>query len=134
MAVTVGVAAADAPPLNQGTVAKRTADLDRWLFEVRTANDADVASGAVQQATTAIARAREPGAKLDTVQRAQSIAEASLVLAERQMARQQAAAALLAAEERVANTRERANAQRRVLEALMRERATLALAEEEAKP
>jgi hypothetical protein len=58
--------------------------------------------------------------------RAQQIARAAMVLAERQLARRNAQAELFATQRRLTATRERANAQRRALEALMRERASLA--------
>jgi hypothetical protein len=49
-----------------------------------------------------------------------------MVLAERQLERRKAQAGLFATQRRLTATRERANAQRRVLEALMRDRASLA--------
>jgi len=58
--------------------------------------------------------------------RAQHIARAAMVLAERQLERRKAQAGLFATQRRLTATRERANAQRRVLEALMRDRASLA--------
>jgi hypothetical protein len=60
------------------------------------------------------------------VSRAQQIARAAMVLAERQLARRTAQAELFATQRRLTATRERANAQRRALEALMRERASIA--------
>lgn len=111
----------------------RTAQLERWLSEVSRSDDGKVASGAIRQARSAIDAASKEGAGAAEIGRAQSIAEAALVLAERRVALRGAVNALAAAEERVANIKERADAQRRVLEALMRERATLALAAEDAQ-
>jgi hypothetical protein len=64
--------------------------------------------------------------------RAHDIARASMVLAERQLERRAVQAELFEAQRRLTATRERAGAQRRVLEALLRERAELA--REGAKP
>ena len=49
-----------------------------------------------------------------------------MVLAERQLERRKAQAELFATQRRLTATRERANAQRRALEALMMDRASLA--------
>ena len=62
----------------------------------------------------------------NAVLRAQQIARAAMVLAERQLERRKAQAGLFATQRRLTATRERANAQRRALEALMRDRASLA--------
>ncbi len=53
-----------------------------------------------------------------------------MVLAERQLERRRIQAELIATQRRLTSIRERANAQRRVLEALMKERAALARSEE----
>jgi len=62
----------------------------------------------------------------NAVSRAQQIARAAMVLAERQLERRRVQAELFATQRRLTATRERANAQRRALEALMRDRASLA--------
>jgi hypothetical protein len=59
---------------------------------------------------------------------AQNIAEAALVLAERQLARREAQEAFFAAYRRVQDIEARAQAQRRALEALLKERARSARA------
>jgi hypothetical protein len=60
------------------------------------------------------------------VSRAQQIARAAMVLAERQLERRNAQEQLFATQRRLTATHDRARAQRRALEALMRDRASLA--------
>jgi hypothetical protein len=88
--------------------------------------DAKFAKGAIEQARRALHRAEQPGADPDAVARARKIAEAAMVLADRQLARRWSQAELFATQGRLNGVRERANAQRRALEALMRERAAIA--------
>ena len=84
------------------------------------------AKGALEQARRALGTASNPTTDRDAARRASKIAEASLVLADRQLARRKSQAELFATQRRLNSTRERANAQRRALEALMMERAGLA--------
>ena len=89
-------------------------------------DDAKHASYAIEQARGAMeaaSDAQEPSA----ARRAHQIARAAMVLAERQLERRKVREELLATQQRLTATRERAIAQRRVLDALMRERASLAL-------
>lgn len=88
--------------------------------------DAKFAKGAIEQARRALHRAEQPGADPDAVARALKIADAAMVLADRQLARRWSQAELFATQGRLNGVRERANAQRRALEALMRERAAVA--------
>ena len=67
-----------------------------------------------------------PDEDRNSVSRSQQIAQAAMVLAERQLERRKAQAELFATQRRLTATRERANAQRRALEALMMDRASLA--------
>jgi hypothetical protein len=63
--------------------------------------------------------------------RIRGIARAAMELAERQLHRREIQAELIATQRRLTATRERAAAQRRVLEALMKERASLSRAGEQ---
>ncbi|MEM7139279.1 MAG: hypothetical protein AAF500_22095 [Myxococcota bacterium] len=126
----VGFAVATGADAEAESFAARSARLQHWLGEIRASDEADVVAGATGQAARALDVAVDTSVDQSGRVRAQAIAEAALVLADRQVARQEAAKALIATERRVAATKDRAAAQRRVLEALMRERATLALASE----
>ncbi|MFW2388991.1 MAG: hypothetical protein ACN4G0_11680 [Polyangiales bacterium] len=88
--------------------------------------DAKFAKGSIEQARRALERASAPGADPQAVARAQKIAESAMVLADRQLARRRSQAELFATQGRLNSIRERAQAQRRALEALLRERARVA--------
>ncbi|MDH3655870.1 MAG: hypothetical protein OEN21_16525 [Myxococcales bacterium] len=104
----------------------RTAELEQRLGRLEARDDAKYAKGALEQARRAMLRASSSHEGPNAASRARRIAGAALVLADRQLARRKAQAELFAAQRRLSSIRERANAQRRVLEALMRDRASLA--------
>lgn len=78
-------------------------------------------AGALEQARTALESARETEGV--TAAAAASVAEAALALADRQLERRLSRMRLAEAERRLAQIEQRARAQRRALEALLRERA-----------
>jgi len=86
--------------------------------------------GAIEQARQALEVAEGTGGDPAAKERAAETAEAAMVLAERQLHRREIQGELIATQRRVTAIRERAAAQRRVLEALMKERASLARAGE----
>jgi len=102
------------------------AALARRLNQLQARDDAKYAKGALEQARLALLRASTSPEDVNAASRARRIADAALVLAGRQLARRKAQAELFATQRRLTAIRERANAQRRVLEALMRDRASLA--------
>jgi len=102
------------------------AALERRLNQLQARDDAKYAKGALEQARLALLRASTSPGDANAASRARRIADAALVLAGRQLARRKAQAELFATQRRLTAIRERANAQRRVLEALMRDRASLA--------
>lgn len=102
------------------------AALERRLNQLQARDDAKYAKGALEQARLALLRASTSPEDVNAASRARRIADAALVLAGRQLARRKAQAELFATQRRLTAIRERANAQRRVLEALMRDRASLA--------
>ena len=106
-------------------VSEQSTQLRARLDRIGARDDAHYADAAMGQATRALQRA---GATEDpeAAARANEIARAALVLAERQLDRRAVQAELFETQRRLTATRERAKAQRRVLEALMRERAELA--------
>ena len=104
----------------------RVAELEHRLAQLETRDDAKYAKGALEQARRALLRASSSPEDSSAAARARRIADAALVLADRQLARRRAQAELFATQRRLSSIRERANAQRRVLEALMRDRASLA--------
>jgi hypothetical protein len=103
----------------------QAADLAYRLGELEARDDAKYAKGALEQARRAMLRASSLPEDPNAGARARGIADAALVLADRQLARRKAQAELFATQRRLSAIRERANAQRRVLEALMRDRASL---------
>jgi hypothetical protein len=107
----------------------QTAQLQSKLGRIEAREDAKYAKGALEQARRALQTASGPVDDANAVLRAQQIARAAMVLAERQLERRKAQAGLFATQRRLTATRERANAQRRALEALMRDRASLARGE-----
>ncbi len=109
----------------------QTAQLQNRLSRLETREDAKYAKGALEQARRALQAASGPDKDASTIHRTQQIARAAMVLAERQLDRRQAQVELFATQRRLTATRERAGAQRRVLEALMRDRASLARAGEQ---
>jgi len=102
------------------------AALARRLNQLQARDDAKYAKGALEQARLALLRASTSPEDVNAASRARRIADAALVLAGRQLARRKAQAELFATQRRLTAIHERANAQRRVLEALMRDRASLA--------
>ena len=88
--------------------------------------DAKYAKGALEQARQAVDTAGQRQG--ESARDAERIAEAALVLAERQLARREAQEAFFFAYRRVQEMEARAKAQRRALEALLQERARLARA------
>ncbi len=104
----------------------QTAQLQAALARLETREDAEHARGALEQARRALGTASTKGKDEAAVERAQGIARAAITLATRQLDRRRAQADLVDAERRLQAIRARADAQRRALEALMRERAALA--------
>lgn len=96
------------------------------LQRIASSEDAKYAMGATEQARMALARASQPDQDPAVVARSVEIARAALVLSERRIERRQTQQALFETQRRLTATKERAAAQRRVLEALLRERAALA--------
>ena len=93
-------------------------------------SDAAHAEAAIEQARRALQRAddaTDQGAKA----RALETARAAMVLGERRLHLREVRAELIATQRRLTGIRERAASQRRVLEALMKERASLARAGEQ---
>ena len=109
------------------------ARLQARLRRLEVREDAQFAQGAIEQARDALRRASEaadaddPGA----ASRSREIARAAIVLAERQLDRRKVQTELIETQRRLTATKERAKAQRRVLEALLQERAALARAQEQ---
>jgi hypothetical protein len=104
----------------------QTAQLQLRLGRIEAREDAKYAKGALEQARRALQAATHRVEDANAVSRAQQIARAAMVLAERQLERRRVQAQLFATQRRLTATRERANAQRRALEVLMRDRASLA--------
>ncbi len=107
-------------------VRAKTPELERRLAAIEAQQDAAVARGALDQAKRALAQADAAGVSAASVTRSQAIADAALTLGDRQIARRSAQLALIDAERRLKLVKQRAIAQRRALETLMRERAELA--------
>jgi hypothetical protein len=112
------------PPPEQ--VAQLRARFDRLTAR----QDATAVEGAIEQARQALEVAEHTGGDPGAKERAGETAHAAIVLAERQLHRREIQSELIATQRRVTAIRERAAAQRRVLEALMKERASLARAGE----
>ncbi|NNE17839.1 MAG: hypothetical protein HKN10_05100 [Myxococcales bacterium] len=104
----------------------QTEQLERRLGRLDARDDAKYAKGALEQARRALLRASASPEDENAASRARRIADAALVLAGRQLARRKAQAELFATQRRLTAIRARANAQRRALETLMRDRASLA--------
>lgn len=104
----------------------RASELEHRLAELEKRDDAKYADGALEQARRALRRASGSPEGSSAAARARGIADAALVLADRQLARRRAQAELLVTQRRLNAVRERAKAQRRVLEVLMNDRASLA--------
>jgi len=81
---------------------------------------------AIEQARRSLSRAGQPAEDSGAAARSVEIGRAALVLAERQLERRRTQEALFETQRRLTATKERAASQRRVLEALLRERAALA--------
>jgi len=111
---------------NEASASAQTVELRNRLTQLEARNDAKYAKGALEQARRALSAASHDAEHPSTASRARKIAEAAMVLADRQLAHRRAQAELFATQRRLSSSRERANAQRRVLEALMKDRASLA--------
>ena len=99
----------------------------RARFErLSTGEGAANAEGAIEQARRALDLAKGSADDPEKRERARETAHAAIVLGERQLHLRAVQAELIATQRRLTTVRERAGAQRRVLEALMRERASLA--------
>ena len=104
-----------------------SAQLEHRLGQLEARDDAKYAKGALEQARRAMLRASSSPEDPNAAARARrDCALRPWCLADRQLARRKAQAELFATQRRLSSIRERANAQRRVLEALMRDRASLA--------
>jgi hypothetical protein len=84
------------------------------------------AEGAIEHARDALARVERATDDPQAQARARETARAAMALGERQLHLREVQAELIATQRRLTSIRERADAQRRVLEALMKERALLA--------
>ena len=107
-----------------------TAQLRSRFERISARDDAAHAQGAIDQARRAFERA-ETGTDDAEKGRVLEIARAAMELAERQLHRREIQAELIATQRRLTAMRDRAGAQRRVLEALMKERASLSRAGEQ---
>jgi hypothetical protein len=115
-----------AAPSSAEEPAPEAAQLRARLERLTARDDARYAEGAIEQARSALEVAEAAGTDPEKAARIRQTAQAAVVLAERRLHRREIQAELIATQRRVTATRERAAAQRRVLEALMRERASLA--------
>ena len=106
--------------------ATQAAQLRARLERLTARQDAAYVDGAIEQARQALKVAEGSGADAGAKERAGETAQAAIVLAERQLHRREIQSELITTQRRVTAIRERAAAQRRVLEALMKERASLA--------
>ena len=102
------------------------AELQDRLDRLSRRDDAAYVEGATGQARSALERAEDAADDPEKQARARETARAALTLAERQLELRSVQVELIATQRRLTALRERAAAQRRVLEALMRERASLA--------
>ena len=126
MILGAGVFAGAATGLAEGASRADETALLRARFERLSQRDeARYAEGAIGQAGRALARAESADDEAEKA-RARETARAALGLAERQLHRHEVQAELIATQRRLTAIRERAGAQRRVLEALLKERASLA--------
>lgn len=106
------------------------AQLETRLARLQAHEDAQHVEGAIAQARQALDTARtaeDAGART----RASRIAGAAIMWGERELDRLGVQRELLETQRRLTTMRERASAQRRVLEALMKERAALAREEQQ---
>jgi hypothetical protein len=108
----------------------RATALKARLDEVAAEEDAPQAGTAIDRARTALQQAAASDSE-DEASRQLEIAHAAIVLAERQLALRSVRTELIETQRRITVTRERAAAQRRVLDALLKERAALARTGEE---
>jgi hypothetical protein len=117
---------------DQAASSVETAQLQTRLALLEAREDATYAKGALEQARRALKTASVSVGNEDRVSRAEGIARAAMALAERQLESRRSQGDLAAAQARLSAIREQASAQRRALEALMRDRAVLA--RQEAQP
>lgn len=115
---------------DDASVPNEAASLRTRLSQLEARQDAAYARGALDQAAGALRTAADPATEPGAAARAQNIARAALVLAGRQLDLHQSDTKLVAAQRRLDAIRDRAAAQRRVLEALLKERASLVRVEE----
>lgn len=111
---------------DEAALRAQTSQLQHRLGQLEARDDAKYANGALDQARRALETAAHHIEDVKAVARAQQIARAAMVLAERQLERRTAQGQWVATQRRLTATRDRARAQRRALEALMRDRASLA--------
>ena len=111
---------------DEAALRAQTSQLQHRLGQLEARDDAKYAEGALEQARRALETAAHHIEDAKAVSRAQQIARAAMVLAERQLERRNAQEQLFATQRRLTATHDRARAQRRALEALMRDRASLA--------
>ena len=111
---------------DEAALRTQTARLQLRLGQLEAREDAKYAKAALEQARRALHEMSGPLDDADAIARMQQIARAAMVLAERQLERRSVQSQLFATQRRLTATRERANSQRRALEALMRDRASLA--------
>jgi hypothetical protein len=105
---------------------EQTAQLQDQLGRLEARDDSKDARAALEQARRALQAATGPTEDAATMLRAQQIARAAMTLAGRQLERRKAQTRLIEAQRRLTLIQERANSQRRALEALMRDRASAA--------
>ena len=112
-----------------GPGADRAALLQARVVEAEGRPDGALARPAMQKASAALDQAADADDPEEEA-RLLEIAHASIVLGEKQLERRALQSELIETQRRITETRERAQAQRRVLEALLEERAALARAGE----
>ncbi|MGB8329936.1 MAG: hypothetical protein WCE62_07395 [Polyangiales bacterium] len=110
---------------DDASLPEQTARLQEQLGRLEAREDAKHVEPALEEARRSLRAASGFDGDPEAARRAQQIARAAMTLAERQLERGKAQTELLAAQRRLTSIRERAASQRRVLEVLMRERASL---------
>lgn len=133
--ILVGVACAFCPSsglAGEATSSSEAVRLQTRLARLEARDDAIHAKGALEQARRALQSASDAVGDDERVSRAEGIARAAMVLAERQLERRRSQDDLATTQARLRAIREQADAQRRALETLMRDRASIA--RQEAQP
>lgn len=127
--ILVGVAcafSASSGLADEATSSAEAVQLQTRLARLEARDDAIHAKGALEQARRALQSASDAAGDDERVSRAEGIARAAMVLAERQLERRRSQDDLATTQARLAAIREQADAQRRALETLMRDRASIA--------